>query len=456
MAIEPSLRQEIVQKLKLSPQMFQAIHILELTLPELRGLLEQEFQENPLIEVEEKLKKEESSPEEETPEEDWSDYFAKEDEPNKEEVEKKRAYRESLITTPPTLQDELLHQLRLDSISEEEYLIGETIIGNINADGYLTANLAEIAQSLNKEIAEVEKILSLIQTFYPAGIGARDIKECLILQLKRKGHTNSSALRVVETHFQELETKKYDKICKDLAITMEELKEVTKQLSELDPKPGQVISSEQPVYVLPDLSLEQAEDGNYIVSLNNEYTPTLRINQYYSRLLKDPNTPEDAKQYIREKLAAGEWLIKAINQRQETILKIAQYIIDVQKEFFAEGKGHLKPLILAQVAEKIGVDQSTVSRTINGKYIQTHMGIFELKDFFTKAVKKEEGHTVSADFLKSKISDLVKSEDDRHPLTDQDIVEKLKTEGINIARRTITKYREELNILPSYLRKEKL
>ncbi len=456
MATGPKLQQEIVQKLKLSPQMFQAIHILELTLPELRELLEQEFQENPLIELEDKPKKEDPSSQEDTGEEDWSDYFAKEEEPNKEELERKRAYRESLITKPPTLQDELLHQLRLNNISAEEEAIGEIIIGNIDDDGYLTIPLNEIAQGLNKPIAEAEKILTLIQTFYPAGVGARDIKECLLLQLKRKDKMDPLAFKVVETHLQEFESKKYDRICKDLNITTDALKEVGKTLAELEPKPGRAISSERPIYVLPDLNLEQTDDGKYIVSLNNDYQPTIRINQYYTRLLKDPHTPDDAKKYIQDKLAAGEWLIRAINQRQETVLKIAQYIVDVQKEFFEEGKGHLRPLILAQVSEKIGVDESTVSRTINGKYIQTHMGIFELKDFFSKAVKKEEGQDVSIDFLKSEIAELIKTEDQINPLTDQDIVDKLKTEGISIARRTVTKYREELNILPSYLRKKKL
>jgi RNA polymerase sigma-54 factor len=458
MALEQRLRQEIVQKLKLSPQMFQAIHILELTLPELRNLLEKEFEENPLIEIEEKIGKDETpETEESSPQEDWSDYFAKEEDPNKEELEKKRAYRESLITKPPTLEDELLHQLRLNTASEDEYLIGEAIIGNINEDGYLTVSLDEIARSLNKNTEEAERILSIIQNnFFPSGIGARDIRECLLLQLQRQGKKDCLSYKVVTSHLQEFETKKYDKICKELHTNPEELKQVVKELSELDPKPGRAIDSEQPIYVVPDLNLEQDDNGNYIVSINNEYLPTLKINQYYTNLLKDPHTPEDAKKYIREKLASGEWLMKVVGQRQETITKIAQYIIDVQKEFFEKGKGFLKSLILAQVAEKIGVDESTVSRTVNGKYIQTHMGIFELKDFFTKAIQKTEGETISADLLKSRIVAIIESENHLHPLTDQEILEKLQAEDINIARRTVAKYREELNILPSHLRREKL
>ncbi|MCM8784025.1 MAG: RNA polymerase factor sigma-54 [Candidatus Omnitrophica bacterium] len=453
MAGEPNLRQEIIQKLKLSPQMFKAIHILELTLPELRELLEQEFQENPLIEIEDKDR--DNSVVQEEIEDDWSDYFEGEKDPNVKELEKKRAYRESLVTTPPNLQEDLLHQLRINDISEEEYIVGETIIGNIDEDGYLSVPLEEIAKDVNKEITEVEKILSLIQTFYPPGVGARDLRECLLLQLKRKNETETLAFKIVENHFLELETKKYDKIIKELGITSEELKNAAQHIAKLDPKPGRAISSKPPIYVLPDLILEETEEGKYLVRLNNEYIPSIRINQYYTKLIKDPHTPEDAKKYIQDKLSAGEWLIKAIHQRHETILKIAQYIIDVQKEFFEKGKGNLKPLILAQVAEKIGVDESTVSRTINGKYIDTPMGIFELKDFFTKAVKGETGN-ISIDSLKSKIADLIKSEDPHHPLSDQDLVDKLKEEGINIARRTVTKYREELNILPSHLRKQKL
>ncbi|MCM8766316.1 MAG: RNA polymerase factor sigma-54 [Candidatus Omnitrophica bacterium] len=454
MVAEPNLRQEIIQKLKLSPRLFKAIHILELTLPELRELLEQEFEENPLIEVEDKIIKDEP-PAQEEPEEDWSEYFAGEREPNLKELEKRRAYQESLITKAPTLQEELLHQLRLNDISEEEYQIGETIIGNIDDDGYLGISVEEIAKDLNKEINAIEKILSLIQTFYPAGVGARDLRECLLLQLKRRNETDSLAFKIVENHFLDLENKRYEKIIKELHITPEELKAVNQQLAKLDPKPGRAISNERPVYVLPDLVLEETEEGRYIVKLNNEYIPSIRINQYYLKLLKDTHTPEEAKRYIQEKLSAGEWLIKAIHQRQETILKIAQYIVDFQKEFFAEGKGHLKPLTLAHISEKIGLDESTVSRTINGKYIETPWGIFELKDFFTKAVKGE-GKEISIDFLKVKISELIKGEDPKHPFSDQEIVDKLKAEGINIARRTVTKYREELNILPSHLRKQKL
>ncbi|MFN7169643.1 MAG: RNA polymerase factor sigma-54, partial [Candidatus Omnitrophota bacterium] len=386
---------------------------------------------------------------------DWSEYFAGERDPNVKELEKRRAYQESLITKPPTLQEELLHQLRLNDISEEEYQIGETIIGNIDDDGYLTVPLEEIARDLHKEIGKVEKILSLIQTFYPPGVGARDLRECLLLQLKRRNGTDPLTLKVVENYFLDLENKRYEKIIKELNITPEELKAVNQHLAKLDPKPGRAVSSERPVYVLPDLILEETEEGNYTVRINNEYLPTIRINQYYLKLLKDAHTPEDAKRYIQEKLSAGEWLIKAIRQRQETILKIAQYIIDFQKEFFVHGKGHLKPLTLAHISEKMGLDESTVSRTVNGKYIETPIGIFELKDFFTKAVKGED-KGVSIDFLKLKISELIKSEDPKHPFSDQEIVDKLKEEGINIARRTVTKYREELNILPSHLRKQKL
>lgn len=451
MAIEPNLRQEIIQKLKLSPQLFKAIHILELTLPELKELLEQEFQENPLIEVEDKQK--ESLPEDLLEEENWSDYFEGEKDPNLEELEKKRTYRESLITKSPSLQEELLHQLRLNNVTEEEYSIGEMIIGNIDDDGYLSISLEEIAKDLNKEIKEVERILYIIQTLYPPGIGARDLRECLLLQLKRRNETDSIAFKIVDNFFSELKFKKYDKIIKELNITTEELKKAVQYISKLDPKPGKLISSEKPMYVLPELVLEETEEGKFIVKLNHEHIPSIRINQYYLKLLKDSHTPEEAKKYIQEKLSAGEWLIKAIAQRQETILKTAQYIVDVQEEFFKKGKGNLKPLTLTQVAEKLGIDESTVSRTINGKYLETPFGIFELKDFFTKAVKGEK--QISIEVLKTKISELIKSEDPHHPLSDQEIVEKLKIEGINVARRTVTKYREELNILPSHLRKQK-
>ncbi|MCX5657463.1 MAG: RNA polymerase factor sigma-54 [Candidatus Omnitrophica bacterium] len=457
MALETRLRQEIVQKLKLSPQMYQSIHVLELTLPELRELLQHEFQENPLIEVEEKTKKEEPPEEKEkNPEENISEYLSDGNESNREERQKKRDYRESLITRPPNLIEELLHQLRLNDISEEQYSIGETIIGNINEDGYLTISVDEIAQSLNKDKLAIEMVLSMVQDLLPAGVGARDVKECLLIQLRKKNKGDSIAYRVIENHLTELETQKYDKICRDLNIHMDELKAVLKEISALDPKPGKVIDGENPVYVMPDLILEQDENGNFTANLSNDYLPDIRINKYYSHLLKDTHTPDDAKKYIQEKMTSAEWIIKVIKQRQETITKIAQYIVDVQKDFFEEGKGHLKPLSLSQVAEKIGVDKSTVSRTVNGKYIDTHMGIFELKSLFSTTVHKDEGESISADVLNLKISELIKSEDRHNPLTDQDIYDKLRAEGINIARRTVTKYREELNILSSHLRKEKL
>jgi len=449
---EPIIRQEIIQKLKLSPQLFKAIHILELTLPELKELLEQEFQENPLIEIEDKNK--ETIPEDYLEEDDWSDYFAKERDSNVEDLEKKRAYRESLITKSPTLQEELLHQFRLNDITEEEYAIGEAIIGNIDDDGYLSVPLEEIAKDLNKDIKEVERILYLVQNLYPPGVGARDIRECLLIQLKRKNETDTIAFKILENYFPEFKSKKYEKIIKELKITPEELKEAIKHISKLDPKPGKLLSSEKPTYVIPELVLEETEEGKLLVKLNNEYIPSIRINQYYLKLLKDPHTPEEAKKYLQDNLSKGEWLIKAIAQRQETILKTAQYIIDVQEDFFKKGKEYLKPLTLTQVAEKIGIDESTVSRTINGKYIETPLGIFELKDFFKKAIKKEK-EVISVEFLKSKIEDLIKNEDPNNPLSDQEIAEKLKEEGITVARRTVTKYREELNILPSHLRKQK-
>ena len=475
--IEQSLQISQQQRLQmiLAPQLRQSLQLLQVPILELRTLVQQELQQNPTLE--EKIQSETSldAPEEKETEsaednaeldfkeefdvlakldEEWREYFQQDQalHPYTAEQAARRKFMFDSITINESLQEHLLKQLALTNLNEEDRKIGELIIGSINDDGYLTTGINELAESTGHQPEYIRRLLLVIQDFDPVGVGAADLRECLLLQLRRLGKEDSLAAEIVRHHLDKLGSRKYPQIAKALKVSQEEVREAARFIATLEPRPGRMYSSETAAYVLPEVIVEKS-DGEYIVILNNEHLPHLRISRNYRRMLDDPDTPEHVKKYIREKIRAGAFLIKSINQRQHTIYRIAHEIVGVQKEFLDHGVQHLKPLTMAQVAAVLGIHETTVSRAIANKYMQTPRGTFEMKFFFSPGYKTADGKEVSNKTIKDAIARLVAEEDPANPLSDQAMAEELQRQGIRVARRTIAKYREELHILPSHLRK---
>jgi len=450
MELKASLSPRLIQKLRLTPQLKQAIHILQVNVIELRELAEQEFEENPLLELEEPLSNEDIEIDEILDQDSLSYYLPNQTDPNIKDKQEKQRYLESLATKNASLQENLISQLHLNTSVEEEIKIGEYIIGNINDDGYLENSMNQIAEEAQFDKKTALKILELIQSFYPPGVGARDLKESLLIQLKFKGYTKDDLIfKIVDSHLENLEKGNFKKIAQKLKIGEEKVKELIKEIACLEPKCGREFTNEKVSYVYPDLILKENENG-YWVEHNNDFFPTLKISNYYKKLLKDKNTPEETKKYLKEKLSSALWIIKAINQRQDTILKVAQCLTNHQKEFLENGAGHLNPLILKEVSDEIKMSESTVSRATTGKYISTPHGVLELKDFFSR-----ELNNTSVDKIKALIKSFIEKENPTHPLIDFQLTKLLKHKGIDIARRTVAKYRDELKILPAHLRAKK-
>ncbi|MEA3561035.1 MAG: RNA polymerase factor sigma-54, partial [Candidatus Omnitrophota bacterium] len=438
---------------------------LQLPLLELKTYLEQEMQENPILEDRQESGPKDAVSDKETErliELSYSDSKYPEDYFNpgysREDLQRKQGYRESLITKLPTLQEYLLRQLRLYSLSELDYKIGERIIGRIDENGYFQGTLEETAEGISNGVKaasrDAEKMLSLIQTFEPQGVGARSLKECLIIQLNAKGKTNSLAYRMVENYLTDLAKSKTGLIAKRLKVTQESVKRALKEISALEPKPGRAFSRVETRHILPDIIVEKVED-NYEITVNGRSLPSLKINSRYRDLLLQQNTSAEVKKYLKERLSSANWLVNAINQRRETIQRVAECIVQWQGEFFERGSGCLKPLTMKEVAQRVGRNESTISRVVNNKYIQTPYGVFKLSYFFSGSFKAGTGgSTISTNAVKTQIAGLIKAEERQRPLSDAKIVKILRAQGINVARRTIAKYREELKILPSHFRKK--
>ena len=434
------VRGELTYKLRLTPQMRLAISLLQMPLVKLKDYVKQQVEENPLLEIENK----------EVPlKEVGSDlnYSSNEDE------EERQNYKESLITKPTTLSDHLLNQLHLFVNSDEERKIGEAIIANIDDNGYLKSSIEEIAKSTQATPLGVEKVLSLVQTFDPVGVGARDLRECLLLQIKAKGEENSLAGRIIDKYLSYLEKKRFEFIAKKLKVPVERIKDAIKEIAHLEPKPGRSFNTERAVRLMPDAILER-NNNKYEVMLNDWELPSLKVNPKYKRMLNQKDITEDTKKYLKERFEAAKFLINAINKRKETIQQVTEAIVYIQRDFLDNGMQNLKPMTLSQIANLVGKHKSTVSRTVSNKYLQTPDGIFELRHFLNSGVKQKNGEFYSSKAIKSKIKELIENEDKENPLTDQEIADLLKLENISISRRTIAKYRNQLKILPSQSRQE--
>jgi RNA polymerase sigma-54 factor len=476
----PGLHQ--VQKLSLqqilAPQLQQSLHLLQVPTLELRSLVQEELQQNPLleelpkdeprVEVEASADdgaqtkdeaKEEADFKEEFEvlsklDEEWREYFSQTStfRARSPEQEEQRQHFFDSIVQPESLQQHLLQQLNFVNVPEQQRKVAELIIGNINDDGYLLTPIEELAVSTGQSLDDLQQALELVQTFHPVGVGGRSLKECLLLQLDRLGKAESIEAVVVNQHLDDLGRKRYPEIARTIGVSVEQVQQIANFISTLEPKPGRMFSTEQQQYVSPDVVVQRV-GGEYVVMLNNEQIPHLRISNTYKELMANVEKSNDARDYIREKIRAGKFLIKSIHQRQQTIYNIAKVIVERQQEFLDKGIAHLKPLTMAQVAEVVGVHETTVSRAVANKYMQTSQGLFEMKYFFTPGFETASGTAMSNTSVKEQISKLIEREDPTKPLSDQEIVAILKEQGIPIARRTVAKYRNELNILPSNLRK---
>lgn len=386
---------------------------------------------------------------------EWRDYFqqSRSSQSYSSDDAARRQFFLDSISETKSLQQHLMDQMALAAENEHQRQIGELIIGSISEEGYLLGDLAELALSAGYEPAELQKQLVLIQEFDPVGVGARDLRECLLIQLRRLGHGESLAARIVTDHLEALGGRKYPDIARAMKLPVEEVQAAARLIGTLEPKPGRRFEVDSTSYVLPEVFVQKI-DGEYVVFLNNDQIPRLHISGHYRQLMADPKAGSDVRSYIREKVRAGMFLIKSINQRQQTIYNIAREIVRVQREFLDKGITSLRPLTMNEVAQVVGIHETTVSRAIANKYMQTPRGTFEMKYFFTPGYKTADGQSISNKTIKDAIANLVAGEDGANPLSDQAMVELLAQQGTKVARRTVAKYREELKILPSHLRRQ--
>ncbi|HAK36898.1 MAG: RNA polymerase factor sigma-54 [Nitrospinaceae bacterium] len=477
MEMKLNVNLKMSQKLVMTPMLQQAIKLLPLARLELAQQVRQEIMENPVLEEvleeddaqEENEITEESDPTEpkedfdipqkketehtlENPDMDWDTYFQDNiDRGSSAESYTERPSIEATYKKEPSLHDHLLWQLNLTLNDEREKFIGSCIIGNIENDGYLGCEISEICEISQAEESEATDILKIIQGFEPIGVGARSLKECLMIQAKADENCTPLILKLIDQYLDRLEERYLLKISAELKIRVESIVEAVKKISGYNPKPGQIISSEQIDYVVPDIFVTKTKKG-YDVTLNDDGIPKLRISPYYQNLLKTSSKGE-TKDYLEDKHRSALWLIKSVDQRRQTIDKVGKSIVKLQEEFLNQGFSYLKPMVLKDVAKDIEMHESTVSRITTNKYIDTPQGVFELKFFFHSGIKSYMGGSMSSIRVKNIIKEVIAEEDERKPLTDDEMVQVLMRRNAKIARRTITKYRKELNIPPASKRK---
>ena len=458
----------------LSPQLQQSLLILQTPLLELRNLVQQEMETNPVLEdlpdepgADERSEAEPSSDDNFKDEfeklasldEEWRDYMAQSasysgSSRDSKEAQDKRQFLFDSIPVQETLQQNLIGQLNQSVLSAGDRKAAELIIGNIDDNGFLQSAPKEMALNSGIPKEDFEKMLALIQGFYPAGVGARDLRECLLIQLQRQGKERSLEYKIVSEHMDDLGRRRFPEMARRMGISVEEVQKAADNIARLNPRPGQVFAAAPQNYVLPDVMVEKV-DGEYQISSNNEQIPHLRISNLYKDIISSGNTQTgEVKDYIRDKIRSGKFLIRSIHQRQQTILNISRQIVARQRDFLENGPSHLKPMTMGEVADAVGLHETTVSRAVSGKYMATPQGVFEMKYFFTSGYQTATGESLSNTSVKEAILDLVKRENGAAPLSDHEIVEILGERGIPIARRTVAKYRTELNILPSHMRRK--
>jgi RNA polymerase sigma-54 factor len=385
---------------------------------------------------------------------EWRDHYAATNAPMRQssEDEEKRQFMFDSLVAPTSLQEVLLEQVRDSHLDEADRPIAELLIGNIDDHGYLKVNIEELASTTNTPVEKIQAVLKVVQNFDPPGVGARDLQECLLHQMERSNDQATIEYRIVKNFMDALGKRRIPEIARGLDLEVDEVQEAIGRIARLEPRPGRAYLSDNNQYILPEVFVHRLAD-DFVVTTNNDQIPHLRISNTYKDLMAQSGNSAEVLNYIREKIRAGKFLIKSLHQRQQTILNIGMEIVKRQRDFMDKGVAFLKPLTMVQVAEVVGVHETTVSRAVSGKFMQTPQGIFEMKYFFTAGIQTASGEGMSNTSVKDMIADMFRKEDPTKPLSDQEIVKMLQEKGIVIARRTVAKYRSELNILPSNLRK---
>jgi len=459
MALELKQHLKLSQQLIMTPQLQQAIKLLQLSRLELQNYITEELQSNPLLEADttqsrdlesQRLQKERD----ELLKWKWDAYletYGQDNVPYYEDDE--RPSFESTATKPEGLYDHLFWQLRMNDFSEKEREVGVFIIGNLDHNGYLNMGTDAICEATSLPPEIVLSAIAKVQHFDPPGIAARDLKDCLFIQARILELDDTLVWKIIESHLEDLQTKNYDKISHDLDVTVEEVSQAAEIIINMEPRPARDYSDEPPQYVVPDIYVVNME-GEFVVVLNEEDIPLLKLNKQYQNMMASDGMGKVAKNYLSECLKSAQWLLKSIQQRQNTLCKVTESIVKFQRDFLEHGITHLKPLVLRDVADDVGMHESTISRVTSNKYVHTPQGTFELKYFFNSGISKSDGSFVASQSVKNEIENIIKGEDAKHPLSDQAIAQMLKTKGVKIARRTVAKYRELLGIVPSNRRKK--
>jgi len=444
--------------------MQQSLQFLQAPVLELRSLIQQELQSNPALEERENEPEERDDDLNDDSEldalkkqdEDWREYFSQ-NQPSKAasgDLQKKRDFFFESQVSAETLSEHLQNQLALSTTNPQLLTAGEEIIGNLNENGFLTIPLEEIAIRTDLDLPTAEKALKLIQNFHPPGVGARYLKESLLIQLQHNGNNDTLTTTLIARELDKIGRKRYSELARQYKVPPERIQEIAEAIGKLNPHPGAAFSSDQPQIIVQAEATFVKNGDTWSIQLNNEPVPHLRISDTYKDLLGEPSGDKDLKEYLRERIRAGKFLIKCLHQRQQTIENILNEIARRQTDFLENGVSHLKPLTMNQVAVAVGVHETTVSRAAANKYVHTPWGVFPIKFFFTSGYTTSDGQNLANTSIKDAIGDLVSREDPRKPLSDSEIVEILKEKGIDLARRTVAKYRAELNILPSNLRRQ--
>ena len=462
------------QETKINPRLYQAMDLLYMPMMDLQQHLKQELLVNPFLELTEPDDVAEEPTEELEEEEiDWEEILLN----GFDAGGRRQQYGGGsddftympTPAAPPDLWDHLREQLHLQKLDPRRLLLGEEIVGNIDREGFLSCDLAEVVEALNEHLAEdepelweemepytiedAEAMLEVVQGFSPSGIGGRDLQETLLIQLRDRDETEGLPYRLVRDHFEELVNHRWSELSKEHGISAKEVQDAADEIAKLDPKPGLKHADMSDNYVTPDLIVDKI-DGEYYVFHNDSSLPRLKLSRAYREVAKDKSKFKgENKAFISKKLNSAQWMIQAIEQRRQTMLKVMNFIVDRQREFFEKGVEHLRPLTLREVAEHIDMHESTVSRVTNDKYAQTPRGVLHLKFFFSSGLSTDYGEDVSATGIRARIEKLVADENPQKPLTDQAIVDRLKEEGVQIARRTVAKYRDQLGILSARMRK---
>lgn len=442
---------EQTQKLSMTPELIQAIQILQFNNQELSDYVQNELLENPVLEAEKTYDAQEVDIREKIREADYEEESFRQWEYTPDDDDD-YTY-EQYVYEEDTLTDYLLMQLQFSNLKGKKAAVGKYIIEAVDDNGYLTVSVEEISRAMHTEIETVEEVLGFIQTFDPCGVAARNLRECLIIQFASKGLLTDEIEYIIENLLEELADNKIAYIAKTLGMKNQQVQQIADLIKTMEPKPGRLFSSgEATRYVVPDIFVE-CINGEYVVTNNDTSMPKLMVSSYYNRLSAQASKDEELNKYLNDRFNAAVWLIKSIEQRKQTIYNVASAVVRYQQEFFEKGEKALKTLTLKQIAEEVGVHESTVSRSINGKYMQSPRGVFELKYFFSSGVCGEDGTGVSSNSVKSMIKEIIAGENPQKPYSDQDMVGILKEKGIDISRRTVAKYREGMNILSSSKRR---